>query len=81
MRVAHQDRAIEDLNSTITAQWKEIENLNRQIERVAIRCRSSRPGVPNRASAAGGSEAAWSARALKFNPEAHQDRPRINGRE
>ena len=34
MRVAHQDGAIEDLNSTITAQWKEIERLNRQIERV-----------------------------------------------
>jgi SlyX protein len=34
MRVAHQDRAIEDLNNTITAQWKEIESLTRQIERV-----------------------------------------------
>jgi len=34
MRVAHQDRTIEDLNLTITAQWKEIETLTRQIARL-----------------------------------------------
>ncbi len=33
-RVAHQDRMLEDLNVTITAQWKEIENLTRQIARL-----------------------------------------------
>ncbi len=33
-RVAHQDRMLEDLNATITAQWKEIENLTRQIARL-----------------------------------------------
>ena len=30
-RVAHQDRMIEDLNSTITDQWKLIEALTRQV--------------------------------------------------
>jgi SlyX protein len=34
MRLAHQDRTIEDLNETITAQWKEIESLTRQIARL-----------------------------------------------
>ena len=33
-RVAHQDRTLDDLNATITAQWKEIENLTRQIARL-----------------------------------------------
>lgn len=31
IRVAHQDRAIDDLNATITAQWGRIEGLLRQI--------------------------------------------------
>ena len=33
-RLAHQDRMLEDLNVTITAQWKEIEKLTRQIARL-----------------------------------------------
>ena len=33
-RLAHQDRTLEDLNATITAQWKEIETLTRQIARL-----------------------------------------------
>ena len=33
-RVAHQDRTIEDLNQTITAQWKEIDSLNRRVVRL-----------------------------------------------
>ena len=31
MRVAHQDRVIDDLNATITAQWSRIEGLLRQV--------------------------------------------------
>lgn len=31
MRVAHQDRVIDDLNATITAQWTRIEGLLRQV--------------------------------------------------
>ncbi len=33
-RVAHQDRMLEDLNATITDQWKQIENLTRKIARL-----------------------------------------------
>ncbi|MEI9803869.1 MAG: SlyX family protein [Pseudolabrys sp.] len=33
-RIAHQDRMLEDLNATVTAQWKQIENFNRQIARL-----------------------------------------------
>jgi SlyX protein len=34
MRMAHQDRTVEDLNATITAQWKEIEGLTRRLLRL-----------------------------------------------
>jgi SlyX protein len=34
MRIAHQDRMLDDLNATVTAQWKQIENFNRQIARL-----------------------------------------------
>ena len=37
MRVVHQDQTIEDLNAAITAQWKLIERLERQVERLAER--------------------------------------------
>ena len=33
-RLAHQDLVLEDLNSTITTQWKEIERLTRLIGRL-----------------------------------------------
>ncbi|MGO4706322.1 SlyX family protein [Microvirga sp. 2MCAF38] len=31
MRLTHQEETIEDLNKTITAQWKQIDSLTRQI--------------------------------------------------
>lgn len=34
MRIAHQDETIDELNATVTQQWKLIEQLKRQIERV-----------------------------------------------
>ena len=37
MRVVHQDQTIEDLNAAITAQWKLIERLERQMARLAER--------------------------------------------
>lgn len=37
MRVVHQDQTIEDLNAAITAQWKLIERLERQVERLTER--------------------------------------------
>jgi SlyX protein len=34
IRVAHQDKMIADLNDMITAQWKKIEILERQLRRL-----------------------------------------------
>ena len=36
-RIAHQDQAIEDLNETITTQWKDIDRLKREVERLSDR--------------------------------------------
>jgi SlyX protein len=41
IRLAHQERAIEDLNETITAQWKEIDRLKREVERLGDRLASA----------------------------------------
>jgi SlyX protein len=37
MRLAYQDEAIETLNQTITAQWKQIDTLTRQLAEVKAR--------------------------------------------
>ncbi|MEY2756833.1 MAG: hypothetical protein RIR33_611 [Pseudomonadota bacterium] len=37
IRIAHQDRVIEDLNQTITQQWKDIDGLKREVARFAER--------------------------------------------
>jgi len=37
VRIAYQDQTIEALNSTITDQWKRIDDLSRQIARLADR--------------------------------------------
>ncbi|MFO1034935.1 MAG: SlyX family protein [Hyphomicrobiales bacterium] len=34
IRIAHQDKMISDLNDVITAQWKKIEMLERQLRRL-----------------------------------------------
>jgi SlyX protein len=34
IRVMHQDKIISDLNDVITAQWKKIETLERQLRRL-----------------------------------------------
>ena len=36
-RIAHHERMIEDLNQTITAQWKDIDRLKREVERLGDR--------------------------------------------
>jgi SlyX protein len=33
-RLAHQDRVVEDLNATVTDQWKQIETLTRRLARL-----------------------------------------------
>jgi SlyX protein len=36
-RIAHQDRTIEDLNNSVTAQWKQIDDIAKQIEQMTAR--------------------------------------------
>jgi SlyX protein len=36
-RIAYQDRTIEDLNRSVTEQWKQIDSLAKQVERMADR--------------------------------------------
>ena len=45
IRIAHQDQAIEDLNETITSQWKEIDRLKREIERLGDRVASAEASI------------------------------------
>ncbi|QCI66698.1 SlyX family protein [Phreatobacter stygius] len=45
MRIAYQDDTIEDLNRTITAQWKEIDRLTREIANLADRVREAGSGA------------------------------------
>jgi SlyX protein len=46
-RVAHQDRTIEDLNETITQQWKEIDSLTRQVVRLGDQLQEVRERAPD----------------------------------
>ena len=41
MRIAHQDQTIEDLNAAVTAQWKLIDKLERQLSRLTERVADS----------------------------------------
>jgi SlyX protein len=45
-RIAHQDRAIDDLNGIITAQWKEIDGLKRQSARLGDQLQEVQARVP-----------------------------------
>ena len=36
-RIAYQDHTIEDLNKSVTEQWRQIEALGKQVERMAAR--------------------------------------------
>ena len=40
MRIAHQDATIEELNATVTAQWKQIDRLERQVAALIERAES-----------------------------------------
>jgi SlyX protein len=37
VRIAHHERMIDDLNQTITSQWKDIDRLKREVERLTDR--------------------------------------------
>ena len=45
-RIAHQDRVIDDLNATVTAQWQEIDGLKRQIARLGDQMQDVQARVP-----------------------------------
>ena len=50
MRLTYQDETIETLNQTITAQWKQIDTLTRQVAELGERLREAeavRPGPAN----------------------------------
>ncbi len=44
-RIAHQDQAIEDLNETITSQWKDIDRLKREVERLSDRVANAEQAI------------------------------------
>lgn len=44
-RIAHQDQAIEDLNETITTQWKDIDRLKREVERLSDRVANAEQAI------------------------------------
>ena len=46
VRIAYQDRVIEDLNATVTEQWKQIDQLAKQIARMSDRLKSVEDNVP-----------------------------------
>jgi len=49
MRIAYQDKTIADLNEMITAQWKKIERLERQLQRIdeEVQSLDEREAPPN----------------------------------
>jgi SlyX protein len=46
MRATEQERTIEDLNATILAQWKEIEELKRQLARLGAQMQEIEAHAP-----------------------------------
>jgi SlyX protein len=49
-RLAYQDETIESLNQTITAQWKQIDTLTRQIAQLNERLQAAEANVPGPAN-------------------------------
>ena len=50
MRLTYQDETIETLNATVTAQWKQVDALTRQVAELSERVReaeANRPGPTN----------------------------------
>jgi len=47
VRVAHQDRVIEDLNTLVTEQWKQIDALAKQVERMTDRLQRVEENSPS----------------------------------
>jgi SlyX protein len=49
-RLAYQDQTIEQLNETITAQWKQIDTLTRQLAALTERLQEAEANVPSPAN-------------------------------
>ena len=47
MRATEQERTIEDLNATLLAQWKEIEDLKRQLARLGAQMQEIEGHLPD----------------------------------
>jgi len=47
VRIAYQDRTIEDLNTIVTTQWKQIDELTKQVGRMADRLRNVEENAPS----------------------------------
>ena len=47
IRIVHQDRTIEDLNAAVTEQWKRIEGLTKQVERMTDRLQRVEDNAPS----------------------------------
>jgi len=47
VRVAHQDRVIEDLNALVTEQWKQIDALAKQVQRMTDRLQRVEENAPS----------------------------------
>jgi len=50
MRLAYQDDTIETLNQTITAQWKQIDMLTRQLAQLGERLQEAEANAPGAAN-------------------------------
>ena len=46
MRLAEQERTIDDLNATVTAQWSALDTLRRQVERALHRLAEAESRLP-----------------------------------
>jgi SlyX protein len=46
IRLAHQDKMIADLNEVITAQWRKIDGLERQLSRLREEVQTLEPSSP-----------------------------------
>ena len=46
VRIAYQDCTIEDLNGAVTAQWKQLDDLTKQVARMAERLRNVEENTP-----------------------------------
>ena len=49
-RLAYQDETIEQLNQTITAQWKQIDALTRQVTQLSERVQEAETSAPGPAN-------------------------------